>query len=459
MFSKKIAVGFVAVLFFASAPFAYAAFDFKSLLAPAIQIGISAFTKNNGGAGGQPHPTCEAWVQKGKKPPQPPQCVVPTGTGGTVVGVCVETICKATQLPGGSSPDAGGQALQQILQQLMQKLMQGGQQQPPAGGGDTSGVTGGTTINGSQYPPCQINPASNTVTTVPCIDSTGALVTNSQWLGADGVVGAGDTSSSGTAGSIADLLTGSLQTGSGSSGSGSGNGGDDLLQALTGQTSGTQTSTTSAPATQVSANNAAQLAPGQKAGDIVVNQGGVSAVAGNRDQASNTEVSGFVGANTTGLQESKGATARLCESRPWASGFLSTIISPNFFDGVCAWRGYNVGAANIPVVTPVYLRPSSPAPARPVQQQSQTTPTVQPASVEIWATPPAVPLGTRTSIFWKAEGGAVSCEVQGPSFKQSGLSGGAATVPISGSSTFTVVCLNAAGGEAARDSVTITLSI
>lgn len=455
--SRRVIVIAIGLAFFGSATMAHA-FDAKTLLGPAIQVGLSLFTKNNGGAGGAPHPICEAWVKNKKKPPQPPQCTVPSASGlGSVVGVCVETLCKATNLPGGGTPDAGGQALQQILQQLMQKLMQPDQQQPPTGGGDILGGTGSTTIGGSQYPPCQINPASNTVTSVPCIDSTGALVTNAAWAGGTGSVDTG-SGGSGTAGSIADLLTGSLNSGAGSGGSssGSGNSASDLLQAITGQTQTQTQATSSAPNTQVSAQAGTQLTPKNSAGDIVVNKEGVTAVAGTRDQ--NVEVSGFIGSNTTGLQQSQGATARLCESRPWATGFLSSIIAPSFFDGVCAWRGYNVGPANIPLVTPVYLTPA-PRPAKPAAPQQPGVVTVQPASVDIWASPTAVPLGTRTSIFWKAEGGAVSCKVSGPSFTQSGLSGGSATVPISGSSTFSVVCLDASGAEAAKDSVTVTLSI
>lgn len=463
MFSKRICVVLAGALFLASTSIAHASTHnqlFGGLLGAGVQL-IPQLVKSLGGSGGQPHKTCIDWVEQmrrtGKKTPPPP--CSEDSPRGPVPGICqLDKLCRATSAPGGNL-DASGQGLQQILQQLMQKLMQPDQQQPPTGGGEFLGGTGSTTLGGSQYPPCQINPAMNTVSIVPCVDSTGALVTNSQWLGA-GATGGSDTSGgSGTAGSIADLLTGSLQSGSGSSGSSGGNSGDNLLEALTGQTQGSSASTTSAPNTQVSTNNASQLGPKNAAGDIVVNQGGVTAVAGTRDQQGNVEVAGFVGSNTSGLQESKSATARLCESRPWSTGFLSTIIAPSFFDGVCAWRGYNVGPANIPLVTPVYLRPTSaPSTQKPAQVQ-QVTPIVQPASVEIWASPASVPLGTRTSIFWKAEGGAVSCKTSGPSFTQSGLSGGAATVPISGSSTFTVVCLNAAGEEAARDSVTVTLSI
>lgn len=455
MFLKKSVIGMVGVLFFASATTA-SALDFAGLAGPLLQIGISAFTKNMGGAGGEPHRICIKWVDVDKMKPPPPPCQVQS-PNGMVGGICQPNkFCKATSLPGGGSPDAGGQGLQQMLQQLMQKLMQGDQKPPGGGAGEQAQQTGTSTASGSQYPPCQINPASNTVTSVPCIDSTGALVTNAAWAGGTGSTDTG-TGGSGTAGSIADLLTGSLNSGSGSGGSSSsGDSASDLLQAITGQTQ-TQ-ATSSAPNTQVSANAGTKLTPTNSAGDIVVNKEGVTAVAGTRDK--DVEVTGFIGSNTTGLQQSQSATARLCESRPWATGFLSSIIAPSFFDGVCAWRGYNVGPGNVPVVTPVYLTPV----ARPAQT---TTPkptqtgevTVQPASVDIWASPAAVPLGTRTSIFWKAEGGAVSCKVSGPSFTQSGLSGGSATVPISGSSTFTAVCLNAAGAEAARDSVTVTLSI
>lgn len=455
MFSKRVVAGLVGLLFFASVAPAFAASNTAQQIAPFLPAAIQGITsllgltKSVGGQGGEPHPICEAWVKRGKKPPQPPQCTVSTGVSGSgpVVGVCVETLCKATQLPGGSSPDSGGQALQQMLQQLMQKLMQGNQGQPASGGGET--LPGATApASGSQYPPCQINPATQTVTGVPCIDSTGALVTSTQWLGA----GEGGVSSSGgtTAGSIADLLSGSL--GSSGGGSSSGDAGGDLLQAVSGQSQSGQSSTTTTAGGGTNVSNSS--------GDIVVNQKGVTAVAGKRDDASNTEVSGFVGSDTGGIEQAKSATARLCESRPWAGGVLSSIIAPSFFDGVCAWRGYHVGPIpNVTVQIPVMVSPTS-GPKKTTQTQVPQVPVgaALPVSVDIWASPASVPLGTRTTIFWRATN-AASCTVSGLNFNQSGIVGGAATVPILEATTFSVVCLNTLGEEGARGSVTVKLAI
>jgi hypothetical protein len=60
--------------------------------------------------------------------------------------------------------------------------------------------------------------------------------------------------------------------------------------------------------------------------------------------------------------------------------------------------------------------------------------------VRIWADPPRVRLGARANIFWAADD-ARSCHVTGPSFDETGTSGGSATVPITTATTFTAACV------------------
>jgi hypothetical protein len=93
------------------------------------------------------------------------------------------------------------------------------------------------------------------------------------------------------------------------------------------------------------------------------------------------------------------------------------------------------------VTTPV--KPSTPA--APVATSSG--PYVEPQA-DIWAVPSSVPLGARTTVFWNAKG-VTSCTETSPdgSFSQSSLSGGAATVPLSGPTTYTISCTTPAGGH------------
>jgi hypothetical protein len=62
------------------------------------------------------------------------------------------------------------------------------------------------------------------------------------------------------------------------------------------------------------------------------------------------------------------------------------------------------------------------------------------SQMRIWAEPAHVRLGARANIFWSAPG-AQSCHVTGPSFDEIGVSGGAATVPITTTTIFTLNCI------------------
>ncbi len=209
-------------------------------------------------------------------------------------------------------------------------------------------------------------------------------------------------------------------------------------------------------------------AQGGARGDIVSGYGDATVIAGTRDEEKNIEVSGFYGSQTFGNQGSQGLVARWCRARPWAGGFLAKIVDPSFFDGICKARGYQVGEP--PAPTP-------PAPTTSLQQISPTKATVSvptkpatstpiatstprgPPRVDIWAVPPTVPLGTRTSIFWSTQN-VVDCRETSSDgqFSHKTLSGGSATVPIIALTTFTITCL-VSDGTTVTKSVTVGLKL
>lgn len=205
------------------------------------------------------------------------------------------------------------------------------------------------------------------------------------------------------------------------------------------------------------------LLPNGARGDINVWGSGATIYAGARDAASNSEIAGFYGSDTFGTQQPATLVGRLCEARPWAGNFLSSIIAPSFFDSLCVWRGYRVGPppqTTQPQVT-VTQTPSQSTTAKPSTTQAPaatTTPTVPP-KVDVWAVPSQVPLGSRTSVFWNTQG-VSSCTVTSPdgSFNQTTPSGGAATVPLTTATTFTISCL-APDGTPVTDYTVVQISI
>lgn len=201
-------------------------------------------------------------------------------------------------------------------------------------------------------------------------------------------------------------------------------------------------------------------------GDFKLLTGGATLVAGSRSQEQNTETAGFYGAGTVG--QPQGLIGQWCQSRPWTKNFLSLVIPATFFDGLCTARGYQVGVpepvqqspslqqtvikanAASPAKTPTTS--TAPAPTTPI------TPTITP-KVDIWAVPAAVPLGSRTTIFWNTQG-VTNCTETSPdgSFNHNTLSGGAATVPITGATTFSISC-DAPDGSHVTGYVVVNLSI
>ncbi|PIR84160.1 hypothetical protein COU18_00180 [Candidatus Kaiserbacteria bacterium CG10_big_fil_rev_8_21_14_0_10_51_14] len=185
-------------------------------------------------------------------------------------------------------------------------------------------------------------------------------------------------------------------------------------------------------------------------GDILTRFRDATILAGSRDLESNVEVAGFFGSETFGTQQPQSLVARWCQSRPWASNFLSKIVTPSFFDNICTSRGYSVGVA---ASTPQVTRTQPPAPRTTSTPVATSTPRVPP-KVDIWASPPSVSLGGRTSIFWNAEGVESCIETASDgNFNQRSLSGGAATVPITEATTFTITCLVSDGSNITASTV------
>jgi len=202
------------------------------------------------------------------------------------------------------------------------------------------------------------------------------------------------------------------------------------------------------------------MRPAGATGDIVVLDNGATIIVGTNDPDKNSQTVGFLGTNTFGGENPTGLVGQLCQNRPWASNFLSYVVPATFFDGLCSWRGYQVGlpiATSTPQVT---VTQSEPRPVQVTTPPASTTPvqTVE-SKVDVWAVPASVPLGARTSVFWNTQGVA-SCTISSPdgSFNQSTLSGGASTVPLTTATTYTISCLKA-DGSPITDYVTVNIAI
>lgn len=375
-------------------------------------------------------------------------CFQKINTDQFAVGICKDTLkCEGqsyTNLEGKSTGvgDIGG-IVGQIFKGILDKVM---------GGGGAGGGAGGTGYQGcTQY--YQV--------TVPSTDPCAQYVppTSSSLL--DTNIGQNNAS---------DLLLNALQGGTQSS-LGTNLGTDveqnttpvsvsgnilNLIKTNT-QPKGATSSATSTSFSSIFGEQAVHLQSGTQ-GNIVITGTGATVVANSRDPQTNSEVAGFYGSDTFGNSQPQGLVAQMCQSRPWASSVVSFLIPPAFFDSLCAWRGYQVG------VSQVAPAPQLQTPSGTAVQQNTITPAPTPVStiapsVDIWATPATVTLGSRTSIFWNAKG-VISCTETSPSgnFSQNTFSGGASTVPLSGATTFVISCLTA-DGKTVTDSVTVNLAI
>lgn len=202
-------------------------------------------------------------------------------------------------------------------------------------------------------------------------------------------------------------------------------------------------------------NGGAIRLPDGRVGTIVVTDKGVTIVASVRADTGDSAVAGFFGRSGKG---GLSLGARICASRPWSSGFISKIIPPSFFDGICSAVGNKAG------VTAAHTDRETTTPRSTerivisqvnLPQASTTDPDTLNPQVNIWAQPPTVRLGARTNIYWTSTD-VKTCAVTGPSFSEGALLGGAATVPLSEDSLFTIRCVTA-GGKMVTKSVRVSI--
>lgn len=375
-------------------------------------------------------------------------CTVHPPTG-TVTGMCVtSTNCKGT----GSTDQQGKQqgvgdakGMMEALKGIMDALKGkgggggGGEQPPPTGqDGCTSfyQVTATSTDRCANYVP----PISNSLLG----DLSGGID-----FGASNALF--DVLEGGNALNVSEQLFGAINIPNTPQASET-----DQLQGTTKQTPTSAASPTPSPKSGLGG-QAVSLQGGTQ-GNIEVTPTGATVIASARDEQANMEVAGFYGSTATSGEQPQGLVTRMCRSRPWSGSIVSYIIPPSFFDSLCAWRGYQVGQPP-PASAPVVQQTPKTTPSTSSTPTTTTRVDTIPPEVEIWAVPDRVPLGARTTIFWNTKG-VGSCTVTSPdgSFEEHALSGGGATVPLSGATTFSISCLTPSGVPAA-DFVTVNLSI
>lgn len=389
----------------------------------------------------------------------PPGICVDKPPGGTVNGICIaQNKCEgsnATNQEGKQQGMGDAKGMMDALKQVMDMLKQAMQKKGGGGGGDK-----GQQQQQGQDQGCKQYYQVTTPSTDPCAYYVPPTSNSLLQTGQTGVSGSSallDALEDPTLLEESEGLEESNVSDQILSGSG------ELPEDLTSQTETTtegESDEKTASSSQSSQNLTEQqinLQSGTK-GDIVITKDGATIYAQSRDSGANTEVAGFYGSDTYGGQ-SQGIISGMCKNRPWASSIVSFVIPPTFFDSLCAWRGYQVGAPAPPSQPVLDKKKAATSTTSGHDAMSESyVPEVEP-KVEIWAVPDKVPLGTRTSIFWNTRG-VESCSITSPdgSFNETSLSGGAATVPLSGPTTFTISCL-APAGSPISDYVLVNLAI
>lgn len=170
----------------------------------------------------------------------------------------------------------------------------------------------------------------------------------------------------------------------------------------------------------------------------------------NRDTSRGTQVSGMFGFTVAPGITANTVFKSMCGMRQWANSYLSLIIPSTYFDSLCTARGLALNArvagsaagaassgASSAAAAP---RPPAPAPVPPPTPPAY----LGELRASIWAAPPAVSVGGRTSIFWDAKG-VVSCSITSNdgSFSGSSLSGHGSTLPLTKNTTFSINCQSA----------------
>ncbi len=389
----------------------------------------------------------------------PPGVCFDTPPGGKVIGICASANkCEGTGTEKGGIGDMKGfmDMMKSIMDMLKPKdsppstpppTTPPGSTCPSGGVADATGKCGCTAYYQVTTPstdPCAyyVPPISNSLLTAPTSTASDALL---------------NALNSGAGSSLTDAFGGTPANVS-----------DQILSNTTTDTSGgtgdtSTTVNTNQNVTTLPLKNVGGLATDMQSGtkgNIVMTNSGATVLANARDTAGNTEIAGFYGGDTMGTSQPTGLVADLCHGRPWAGSVVSFVIPPAFFDSLCAWRGYDVGRPappSAPVTQTVIVQQKTPTSAAPAPAQPAAS-TVEPEA-DIWAVPASVPLGSRTSVFWNTQG-VVSCKETSPdgSFNENSLSGGASTVPLTGSTVFSISCLTA-DGRHVTDSVTVDLTI
>lgn len=356
-------------------------------------------------------------------------------SGFVTLGQCTaRNFCTGRTSGGGSGSLGGGQqglagglqGLSSILQGLQGLMGQGG------GGSGAGGYPQG-------YAGCTQYYYTATTTSDPCAIYQPNLVSDS--LG--NVIQPG----------ISDQLLGAL--------GGTGTNISDILDTNTNTNTNTNISSI-LNGTQAPQNTLAGASQGQLQNSLTgdVRLGGAGATVFANLKQGLTEVAGFFGGSTFGGSGSQSALARLCSARPWAgNSFVASVTPDSFFDGLCRRAGYEpgqplqVGGGGAPTPNTSFTVGQQQIPAA----STTTTPYIPPEA-DIRAEPASVRLGTRTYIFWNSRG-VSSCAVTGPSFTQNTPAGAGATVPITGPTTFTIVCAVTNASTTVSDSVTVNLAI
>jgi hypothetical protein len=328
------------------------------------------------------------------------------------------------------------------LQQALQALQQMMQQMKGGGGGGSGGGSGTGTDTGTGPGGC----AQYYNVTAPSSDPCAVYVPPvSDSLGST-------TGTSAASDLISSLLSGGYSNSNVPTQAPASNSQGGTKQGTSATNQGT-TNTGTQPS--VVTNAPAQLVPGVS-GDIQYSNSNVTVLVNNVDTKAGTQVAGFYGTDAGGQPTS--VITGMCQGRPWSSNFLSFIIPASFFDSLCELRGYKVGtpAAPAPVVK-IVKTIQTVVKAATSTAATSTGPYVPPVA-DIWAVPASVPLGARTTVFWNAKG-VTSCTETSPdgSFSQNSLSGGAATVPLAGATTYTISCLTPSGDHI-TNYVTVNLS-
>jgi hypothetical protein len=205
----------------------------------------------------------------------------------------------------------------------------------------------------------------------------------------------------------------------------------------------------------------------------LVPKSNIAIVAGSKNQTKDLyatvieESRSFGGNNPASSFSSDGSGARrpgffawLCQERPWSNDVVSAVVPTTVLDGLCTNHGYQVGRVlpSIQTLEDILMQGGSAASMDGVTKTS-TRVLVPSGTVQIWAEPASVPIGSRTTIFWKATG-VENCIVTTAdgSFYQTALLGGASTVPLTTATTYFISCVTQ-DGETIGESAIVRMAI